>query len=74
MHLSIHDMELNKYRIISIELDYLNFSNANTGNLCQTTVCSCQVTEFATKVPAYNNRNLQCKLNTDATEGSACPQ
>ena len=27
----------------------------------------------ALKVPAYNSRNLQCKLNLDATEGSACP-
>ena len=35
---------------------------------------NCQVTIFALKVPAYSSRYLQCKLCTDATEGSVCPK
>ena len=34
----------------------------------------CQVAMFALKVPAYSSRYLQCKLCTDATEGSVCPK
>ena len=65
-------------RVIATVSNQKSILDRITSNIFSTTLSNhcynCQATMFALKVPAYSSRYLQCKLCTDATEGSVCPK